>query len=124
MLAAVAFVTILAGLGAFQVALALGAPLGRFAYGGQHEREIPTPLRITSAIAFFVYAVIAVFTLDRAGTIDLLPGRVSRPGMWVIVVALFLMTVPNAISRSRPERYVMTPVTLALALLALVVARS
>ena len=121
MLAAIVLCVILAALAVFQLALALGAPIGRFAWGGQH-RVLPTRLRIGSAISIVIYAVIAVIALDRAGVVDVVSDVVSTVGMWV-VFAYFVIGIPmNAISRSRPERYTMTPVVTVLAVLSLIVA--
>ena len=117
--AAIALTVILALLAVFQLALVLGAPLGRFAWGGTH-RVLPARLRIGSAVSIVVYAVIAVLALDRAGAIDLVPDIVSTVGMWV-VFAYFVLGIPlNARSRSRPERYTMTPVVAVLAVLSLI----
>lgn len=119
--AAVVLTVILAVLAVFQLALALGAPIGRFAWGGQH-RVLPTRLRIGSAVSILIYALIATLALDRAGLIDVVPDPVSTVGMWV-VFGYFVIGIPmNAISRSKAERYTMTPVVTVLALLSLVVA--
>ena len=121
MAAAIALTVILAALAVFQLALAFGAPLGHFAWGGQH-RVLPTRLRIGSLVSIVIYAVIAVLALDRAGVIDVVSDTVSTVGMWV-VFAYFVLGIPlNAISRSRPERYTMTPVVAVLAILSLLVA--
>ena len=121
--AAIALTVILALLAVFQLALALGAPLGRFAWGGQH-RVLPTKLRIGSLVSIVIYALIAVLALDEVGLIDLVPDAVSDIGMWV-VFAYFVLGIPlNAISRSKPERYTMTPVVAVLAVLSLLVALS
>jgi hypothetical protein len=121
--AAIALVVILSLLAVFQLALALGAPLGRFAWGGQH-RVLPGRLRIGSLVSIVIYAIIAVLALDRVGLIDVVPDVVSTVGMWV-VFAYFVIGIPlNAISRSKPERYVMTPVVTVLAVLSLLVALS
>jgi len=121
--AAIALVVILSLLAVFQLALALGAPLGRFAWGGQH-RVLPGRLRIGSLVSIVIYAIIAVLALDRVGLIDVVPDVVSTVGMWV-VFAYFVIGIPlNAISRSKPERYVMTPVVTILAVLSLLVALS
>lgn len=123
MAAAIALTVILALLAVFQLALVLGAPLGRFAWGGTH-RVLPARLRIGSAVSIVIYAVIAVLALDRVGAIDLVPDVVSTVGMW-IVFAYFVLGIPlNAISRSRAERYTMTPVVAVLAVLSLIVALS
>ena len=121
--AAIALVVILSLLAVFQLALALGAPLGRFAWGGQH-RVLPGRLRIGSLVSILIYGIIAVLALDRVGLIDVVPDAVSTVGMWV-VFAYFVIGIPlNAISRSKPERYVMTPVVTILAVLNLLVALS
>ena len=123
MAAAIALTVILALLAVFQLALVLGAPLGRFAWGGTH-RVLPARLRVGSAVSIVIYAVIAVLALDRVGAIDLVPDVVSTVGMW-IVFAYFVLGIPlNAISRSRAERYTMTPVVAVLAVLSLIVALS
>jgi hypothetical protein len=49
---------------AFQGALALGAPLGRFAYGGRaatRDGRLPAPLRLASACTVLVLGVAAFF---------------------------------------------------------------
>ncbi|MEV6815940.1 hypothetical protein [Micromonospora sp. NPDC051296] len=120
-LAAIALVVLLAILAAFQVALALGAPLGRFAWGGRHE-VLPLPLRLGSAVSIVVYAVIAVIALDRAELIDVLAGPVARIVMWIVAGYFALSIAPNALSRSRSERNAMVPVSIALTALALLVA--
>lgn len=120
--AAIAFCVLIAGLGLFQIALAAGAPLGRFAWGGGHER-LPANLRAGSAVSVAIYAVIVIIVLERAGLASVLPyPQIAAIGIWVIVAWLALGVVMNAISRSRPERYTMTPVALVLCLLALGVA--
>ena len=121
--AAIALTVILALLAVFQLALALGAPLGRFAWGGQH-RVLPTRLRIGSLVSIVIYGLVAVLALDKVGLIDVVPDVVSDIGMWV-VFAYFVLGIPlNAISRSKPERYTMTPVVAVLAVLSLLVALS
>ena len=80
---ALALTVILAALAIFQLALALGAPLGRFAWGGQH-RVLPARLRIGSAIAIVIYALIVVVAWDRVGMIDVLPELFSTVAMWVV----------------------------------------
>ncbi|MGD8215294.1 hypothetical protein [Aestuariimicrobium sp. Y1814] len=122
MIIALVFVAVLVLLCAFQVALALGAPWGRFAWGGQHPDVLPTGFRVASAVSVLVYAFLALVVLDLAGVLDPFPNSFSRVAMWVIAGVLALGVVMNAISRSKPERLVMTPVALALAVLALVIA--
>lgn len=124
MIAVVAFVALLVLLALFQIALAFGAPWGRFAWGGQHPGTLPTNYRIASAFSLLVYGFMVVLALDRAGLIDVLPQNFSSVGSWVVFAYLVLGVVMNAISRSKAERWVMTPVSLVLAVLALLIALS
>jgi hypothetical protein len=118
--AAIALCVILAVLAVFQLALIFGAPIGRFAWGGQH-RVLPMKLRIGSAVSIVIYAIIAVLALDRAGLVDVVPDVVSTVAMWVVFAYFVLGIGMNAISRSKPERYTMAPVSLVLAVLSLLV---
>ena len=113
---------ILAGLAIFQVALIGGAPLGRMAWGGQH-RVLPAKLRIGSAISIAVYALFAYAALAKA---DVVAPFVSESFtsiiMWVMTAYFALGILMNGISRSKPERLIMTPIALALAAVYLVLA--
>jgi len=119
--AAIALCVILAILAVLQLALIFGAPIGRFAWGGQH-RVLPMKLRIGSAVSIVIYAIIALLALDRAGVVDVVPDVVSTVAMWVVFAYFVLGIGMNAISRSKPERYTMVPVSLVLAVLSLLVA--
>ena len=122
--AAAAACLILAALAVFQVALALGAPLGRFAWGGQHT-VLPTSLRLGSALSIAIYAVTGAILLARAGAISLgVSDRTVEIAAWVVTAYFALGILMNAISRSRPERLVMTLTCLVLAVLSGVVAAS
>ncbi|MEV8267875.1 hypothetical protein [Microbacterium sp. NPDC076911] len=121
MIFALALTVILLLLAIFQLALALGAPLGRFAWGGQH-RVLPPRLRVGSVIAIVIYGVIDLIAWDRVGAVDLFPELFSEIAMWVVFAYFALGVVMNAISRSKPERYTMVPITLALAVLSLFIA--
>jgi hypothetical protein len=112
---------LLAALAMFQAALVGGAPLGHFAWGGQN-RVLPRNLRIGSIIAIVLYAGFAAIILQRAGIVSWLPAPVADIGIWVVLGYSVLGIPLNAISRSVPERYTMTPVVTVLVLLVLTVA--
>ncbi len=114
MTAAVVALALLAALAVFQGLLAAGLPLGRFAWGGQHE-VLPPNLRIGSAVSIGLYAAFAVLILQAAGAISPLPDGVAGVAIWVLTGYLVLGIGMNAISRSRPERLTMTPVVALLA---------
>jgi hypothetical protein len=117
--AAIGFIAI-AG---FEVALALGAPLGRAAWGGTHV-HLPTALRIASGFATIIWILAAFVVLGRAGyRLSPVPSRLSRFGTWVLVGLLGLGTLMNVASSSNWERFLQAPIALLLALLCFVVAR-
>ena len=124
MIAAIIFVALLGLLVVVQLALALGAPWGRFAWGGQHTGVLPAGYRIGSIVGVLGYGFIGSIALDPAGLISWYPGGFSQVAMWVVFGVLALGVLMNAISRSKSERYAMTPVALALAILAFLVALS
>ena len=121
--AAVLACLILAALAVFQALLIAGRPIGRFAWGGQHD-VLPRNLRIGSAISILLYAVFAIIILERVGISNVLPDVVAEVGIWVLTAYFALGIVMNGISRSKPERNLMTPVCIILTLLCLVVALS
>lgn len=114
---------LLAGFGLFQLLPALGAPLGHFAWGGQH-RVLPTQLRAGSAISAVLYVGFIVLVLDRVGVLHVLLDQAAQIAMWVLAGLLLLGVLPNLISRSNPERYLMAPIALVMSLLSVVVALS
>ena len=122
MVAALVGTALLGCLAVFQVLLVAGAPLGRFAWGGQHT-VLPRGLRIGSAVSVAVYGAIAVLMLQAAEVLAVLPDGVVRIGMWVLTAYFALGVLMNAVSRSRAERLVMTPLVLVLALVSFVLAQ-
>ena len=109
---------------AFQAALALGAPLGRAAWGGIRT-DLPVSLRIASTVAIAVWLFAAAIVLGRAG-IDVvpLPADFLRWGAWVLVVILAIGALMNFSSQSPWERFLWGPVGVILLVLTLLIARS
>jgi len=102
------------GIAAFQVALAAGAPFGRAAWGGSHER-LPRKLRVASAVAAGVWVLAALVVLADAGfDVSPIPASVADWATWVLA-ALLLGAVMNFLSRSRLERIIWGPIALVLA---------
>jgi hypothetical protein len=119
--AAVVACALLAGLAVLQVLLAVGRPLGRFAWGGQRD-VLPRGLRLGSAVSVLLYAAFALVILQAAGRLQVVPDAVADVGIRVLTGYFALGIVVNGISRSRAERMVMTPVVAVLAVCCLVVA--
>jgi len=122
-IAAIIAVVLLGVIDVFQLALALGAPLGYAAWGGQHPGVLPMRLRIASGVAALVlYPLVIVTVLGSARLIagDWLPGG-GTVVMWVLAGVLFLGALANFASRSPLER-VWGPVALAVAACCAVIA--
>jgi hypothetical protein len=119
--AAVLGCVLLGALTVFQALLVAGRPLGRFAWGGQHV-VLPPGLRVGSVISIALYGAFAVLILRAAGALEVLSDGFVDVAIWVLTAYFALGIGMNAISRSRPERLVMTPVVLVLAGVCLVVA--
>lgn len=108
-------VFILSLLSLFQLSLAFGAPLGQYAWGGKHK-VLPPSLRVGSALSLLVYLVITICLLSKSGIYQIIQqGTFLNILVWVIFVYLVLGIFMNAISRSKRERYAMTPIVILLA---------
>jgi hypothetical protein len=118
--AAVAACVLLGALAVFQALLVFGLPLGRFAWGGQRE-VLPTQLRAGSLVSMVIYVLIGWVILGRAGQ-DSGDHGILGVATWVIAGFFLLGAAGNLASRSRPERFVMTPVAVLLCALTVVVA--
>jgi hypothetical protein len=116
-IAALTAVALLGVVAVFQLALALGAPWGRAAWGGRHEGVLPRRLRIASGVAgVVVYPVVILIVLASADliTIGWLPWS-GAAAMWVLTVLFTVAALMNFISRSKVER-IWGPVSLVIAL--------
>jgi hypothetical protein len=97
-----------------QVLLAAGFPLGQAAWRGQY-RVLPHALRWASLATVGVLGLAAWVVLARVGLAA--PGAEAvavRVATWVFAGFFCLNTLGNIASRSRVERYAMTPVTVLL----------
>jgi hypothetical protein len=118
----ITLLVILTALSIFQIALIFGAPIGHFAWGGQH-RVLPQRLRIGSLFSVAIYIGIAACILSKSGVYQVIPqGLILDILVWIIFGYLVLGVFMNAISRSKVERYTMVPTSLVLAICMFVVA--
>ena len=79
--------TAFGGLALFQLALALGAPLGDAAWGGAQETLTPG-LRVGSAVSVLFYMLAIGVILRRAGmNVPWVASGVARIGAWALVVS-------------------------------------
>lgn len=112
--AALVFAMTVAGVVAFQLALAAGAPWGAYAMGGAFPGRYPPRLRVAAVLQAVVIALLALVVLSAADVAvpalaDGLPWTI-----WVVVVFSAVAVVLNGISRSAGERRLWVPVSVVL----------
>lgn len=125
-LAAAVASVLMAGVVAFQVALAAGLPLGEATMGGRAatvDGVLQPPYRAI-ALGSAVVLVLAAWTvLGRAGILPIfLGGQALVWSAWVVAGFMVLNTVSNLSGRHPLERWGMASITLATALLVAYVA--
>ena len=120
--AALVFAVVAGGVVAFQFAMALGAPWGRYAMGGAFPGRFPPPMRVAAVVQALLIELLAVGVLSAAGLV--LPDlAVAVPWLvWIAVVVSALAVVLNAISKSAGERRIWVPVASVLLISSLLVA--
>lgn len=122
--AALLFTLASAGVGAFQIALALGAPWGELTLGGRWRGRLPSKLRLVPVVSLLLLVCFAAVILARAGFVVPLVQQNSHSLAWVVVGYCVLGSIANAATPSRRERNLWLPVVLCMLALSLVVATS
>jgi hypothetical protein len=120
--AALLYATVSAGVVAFQIALAAGAPWGAYAMGGAFRGQFPPALRIAALVQAALIAGMALVVLARAGLVLARCSRVWRWLVWVVVAFAAVSLVLNLITPSAGERAIWAPVALLLLMSSAVVA--
>ncbi len=122
LIAAIITVVVFGVISVFQLLLALGLPLGKLAYGGKYEK-LPTNMRIMSIVAIGIFALGAISVLEQAGIITVFNNPIfTLVVVWIIAIYLAFNTLLNAISKSKQEKLIMTPLSLISAICCFLVA--
>ena len=100
---------------AFQLALALGAPWGKAAFGGAVAQP-GYELRASSLVAVAIWSAAALVVLKRVGfgAWAPLPRRALPVAVWVLFALSVVSTLLNAITPSTIERAIWLPFSLVL----------
>ena len=106
------------GASAFAIVIVLsiliicGLPLGELTMGGQYK-VFPKKLRIVLVTQLILQMFFEVIILQIGGFIPLwFSGNVTKIIGIIMAVYLSLNTVMNFISKSKKEKYIMTPISL------------
>ena len=120
--AALIYTMATAGVVAFQIGLALGAPWGAYAMGGAFPGRFPPRLRVAAVVQAIMLIALAIVVLAFAGL--MLPGLVQAAPwlIWLAVAFSAIAAVLNTITRSVGERRLWAPVTYVMLVCSLVVA--
>ena len=94
------------------ILVACGLPLGEFTMGGQHK-ILPKNLRVAAVISVAIQFFTMIIILQAGGFIPLwFSFKVTKYICFFFAAYLSLNTIMNMISKSRKERFVMTPLSL------------
>ena len=98
------------------VLVACGLPLGEFTMGGQHK-ILPKKLRVVAVISVAIQIFAMIIILQAGGLLPLwLPFKVTKYICFFFAAYLSLNTIMNMISKSKKEKYVMTPLSIIVAI--------
>ena len=107
----------------FQLAIVLGAPVGEYAYGGQHQGVLPTRFRATSVVSMLIMVAVAGHYIAQLGVFSpLLDEAGNAIANWGFVAFFALSALMNNISKSEKEKRVFGSITIAMLLSAILVA--
>jgi hypothetical protein len=120
--AALLYAAISAGIVAFQIALALGAPWGAYAMGGAFPGQFPPALRVAAIVQAAILIGLAAVVLARADLLLRGRFRASRWMIWLVVAFSTLSLVLNLITPSAGERAIWAPVAFLLLISSVTVA--
>lgn len=101
---------------AFQVALVVGAPWGRYTQGGLNEGSLPTGARVVAAASAFLIGCMLVTVLAAVGRGPMrsAPMRSRLWAMRATTAYAGVAVVANLATRSSAERAVWAPVSVVL----------
>lgn len=121
-ISALLFVTLVAAVTVFQVALVLGAPLGEFTLGGKYRGRLPAAIRLVPALSALLLCGFAAVVVARAG---LAFPELSGPApvlIWLVVAYCAVGALANFFTPSQRERAIWFPVVLLMLITSFIVA--
>ncbi|RKP53138.1 hypothetical protein D7Z26_15530 [Cohnella endophytica] len=104
------------------ILLAMGLPYGDFAMGGKHK-VMPKQLRVACAISVLIQLIAILFILQAGNVISIDALKTIAKGVcYFFAVYLIVNTIMNALSKSKKEKLVMTPLSFLTAICFLITA--
>ena len=94
------------------VLVAYGLPLGEFTMGGQHK-ILPKKFRLAAVVSVAIQIFAMIIILQAGGLLPLwFSFKITKYICFFFAAYLSLNTIMNMISKSKKEKYVMTPLSL------------
>ena len=121
-IAAWLYVVVSTGVILFQLALAAGAPWGKYAMGGAFPGQFPSALRVAAVVQAALLFGMVIVVLARAGFVFY--GWARWWQIWVVVAYGVIGLILNLITPSPGERAIWAPVLLVMLISSVIVARS
>ncbi|MDG2496618.1 MAG: hypothetical protein P8M68_00330 [Aquiluna sp.] len=108
---------------AFQLALVFGAPLGEYAFGGNHVGVLPSFYRGLSAVSSLALVAISGHYAAQLGWFDPILGTFGNSVVnWVLFGFAAVQALANNFTKSQKEKRLWSGPTVAMALAAFLVA--
>ena len=113
-MAVIISITLAFGFALLQLLLVFGAPFGEYVLGGQ-QRVLPMKMRIVSCFFSLFFVIVGVSWLQFTGVINgLLHPLFIKVLLIIHTVFLAYAIIGNGlITKSKKEKYVMTPISIA-----------
>ncbi|MCB0283850.1 MAG: hypothetical protein KDF60_14790 [Calditrichaeota bacterium] len=106
----------------FQFCLTIGLPWGAASMGGKFPGKYPPKMRVASFMNMLILSFMAAIVLSKAGLIlDAFKSEASF-AIWFVLGFSFLAAILNIITRSKIERKIWAPVSVAQLICVLIIA--
>lgn len=106
----------------FQLALALGAPLGEYTMGGKFPGKLPMKMRIAALAQIIILLFFVFIVMTKAGMAFEQYYSIGRIGIWFIVLFFVFGSIMNISSSSKKEKLVMGPANIIALICTLIIA--
>lgn len=94
----------------FQIALALGAPLGKLTLGGKYPGVLPKKIRVAAVIQILILWMFVYIVAIKAELIQNQPDVIGTFGIWFVTLFFLFGSIMNISSPSKPERILWGPI--------------
>ncbi|PWF48537.1 hypothetical protein [Massilia glaciei] len=108
--AAIVFSVLVLFVSLFQLALAVGMPWGRLAFGGRHPGTLPARMRIASVLSGLLLLAFGLIVCARASLVLPEFAQLSAAAVWAVVGYSAIGVVANMATPSKWERIIWTPI--------------